>query len=393
MSPVYNRIGIQGYRLLKCERQNQLQLHLAPRAGGIAHCPCCGGGRLRSKGSYRRAARHLDSFGQPTKLVIHTRRFHCRDCGRTFVPPLPGLLPGRRSTEPFREKVYLHHHEGIPASSMARISRLGAATVSRIYAQFTQRKAAERLSLHSPMVLGIDEHTLHKGLRFATTFTDLKNHRIFDIVPGRSEADLRPYLERLQGREKVRVVCIDLSSPYRRLIASHFPNAKIVADRFHVIPLIIHHFMELARQIAPQIKNHRGLLAALRKRSDNLTPLDHSRLLILFNKYPALKPLYEKMHSIRSLMNVKHQTKRACRPLASTLLQLIQELHSSAFAPLVSLAKTLHSWREPLAAMWRFTKNNGITEGFHRKMKLIQRRAYGFRNFQNYRLRVIAQCG
>ena len=96
---------------------------------------------------------------------------------------------------------------------MARISRLGAATVSRIYAQFTQRKAAERLSLHCPMVLGIDEHTLHKGLRFATTFTDLKNHRIFDIVPGRSEADLRPYLERLQGREKVRLVCIDLSSP------------------------------------------------------------------------------------------------------------------------------------------------------------------------------------
>jgi hypothetical protein len=47
----------------------------------------------------------------------------------------------------------------------------------------------------------------------------------------------------------------------------------------------------------------------------------------------------------------------------------------------------------PIAAMWRFTKNNGITEGFHRKMKLIQRRAYGFRNFNNYRLRVIAQCG
>ncbi len=46
-----------------------------------------------------------------------------------------------------------------------------------------------------------------------------------------------------------------------------------------------------------------------------------------------------------------------------------------------------------IAAMWRFTKNNCITEGFHRKMKLIQRRAYGFRNFENYRLRVIAACG
>ncbi|HAT1922493.1 TPA: hypothetical protein JAZ42_04415 [Legionella pneumophila] len=40
-----------------------------------------------------------------------------------------------------------------------------------------------------------------------------------------------------------------------------------------------------------------------------------------------------------------------------------------------------------------FTKNNGITEGFHRKMKLIQRRAYGFRNFENYRLRVRVLCG
>jgi len=43
--------------------------------------------------------------------------------------------------------------------------------------------------------------------------------------------------------------------------------------------------------------------------------------------------------------------------------------------------------------MWRFTKNNGVTEGFHRKMKLLQRRAYGFGNFHNYRLRVIAHCG
>ncbi|WP_162263071.1 MULTISPECIES: transposase, partial [Legionella] len=49
-------------------------------------------------------------------------------------------------------------------------------------------------------------------------------------------------------------------------------------------------------------------------------------------------------------------------------------------------------WREEVVRMWRFTKNNGITEGFHRKMKLIQRRAYGFRNFENYRLRVKVLC-
>jgi transposase len=99
------------------------------------------------------------------------------------------------------------------------------------------------------------------------------------------------------------------------------------------------------------------------------------------------------MHALRRLLNIKNQTKRRCRPLISKLLAAIDELNASGFPQLATLAATLSSWREEIACMWRFTKNNGITEGFHRKMKLIQRRAYGFRNFQNYRLRVIAQCG
>ena len=78
---------------------------------------------------------------------------------------------------------------------------LGSASVERIYAEFTSRKARERLSLECPLVLGIDEHRVHRGMPFATTFCDLKNHRIFDIVPGRSESELRGFLSRLKGRE------------------------------------------------------------------------------------------------------------------------------------------------------------------------------------------------
>ena len=63
------------------------------------------------------------------------------------------------------------------------------------------------------------------------------------------------------------------------------------------------------------------------------------------------------------------------------------------FPSAVDLGRYLVLLANPLAAMWRFTKNNGLTEGFHRKMKLIQRRAYGFKSFSNYRLRAIAQCG
>jgi len=90
---------------------------------------------------------------------------------------------------------------------------------------------------------------------FATTFCDLENRRIFDIVPGRSEGELAGFLSRLQGREKVNVVCMDLSSSYRALVRRWFPNARIVADRFHVIRLLQHHFLNLARQIVPELKN------------------------------------------------------------------------------------------------------------------------------------------
>ncbi|MFN9408920.1 MAG: transposase, partial [Akkermansiaceae bacterium] len=97
--------------------------------------------------------------------------------------------------------------------------------------------------------------------------------------------------------------------------------------------------------------------------------------------------------TVCQLMRKKHQQAIHCRPLAERFIQLISQLANSHFSPLVTLAKTLDSWREESACMWRFTKNNPITERYHIKMKLIQRRAYGFRNFNNYRLRVIAQCG
>lgn len=48
---------------------------------------------------------------------------------------------------------------------------------------------------------------------------------------------------------------------------------------------------------------------------------------------------------------------------------------------------------EPIVMMWRTSKSNGPTAGFHTKMEMMTRRAYGFRNFENYRLRVLTHCG
>jgi transposase len=85
-------------------------------------------------------------------------------------------------------------------------------------------------------------------------------------------------------------------------------------------------------------------------------------------------------------------TKKQCRSLVREFLEIIDIMKEKPFKSLHKLAKTFHQWHEEIARMWRFTKSNGITEGFHRKMKLIQRRAYGFKNFENYRTRVRALC-
>ena len=70
----------------------------------------------------------------------------------------------------------------------------------------------------------------------------------------------------------------------------------------------------------------------------------------------------------------------------------MQQLRQAGLEQLAQLGETLNAWSLEIAMMWRFTRNNGITEGFHTKMEVLQRQAYGFRNFQNYRLRVRIMC-
>ncbi len=89
----------------------------------------------------------------------------------------------------------------------------------------------------------------------------------------------------------------------------------------------------------------------------------------------------------------KEKNHRYCRMLILDLLRKVEMLKASPFRPMQTLGKSLTAWLNPIARMFRYYKSNGILEGFHRKMKLIQRRAYGFRNFENYRLRVRVLCG
>ena len=147
------------------------------------------------------------------------------------------------------------------------------------------------------------------------------------------------------------------------------------------------------KQAQKEVKWNRRLTYPLRKRGDRLKAEERERLEKFFENNPAIKLAYEFKERLCELLNRKSQTARQCKVNIRELKTMMKQMKYEATQEFERLAETISEWFAPIIRMWRFTKNNGITEGFHRKMKLIQRMAYGYRNFQNYRLRVLVLCG
>jgi transposase len=185
---------------------------------------------------------------------------------------------------------------------------------------------------------------------------------------------------------------MDLAAVYRSIVKKQFPRAVIVADRFHVIRLVNHHFLACWRDIDPTGSKNRGLISLMRRHRHHLKPEQKVLLLAYLAERPALNLIYRFKQRLCYLLLQKHKTRRQCQKLIPRFLRAIVDLRDSGLAQLVTLGDTLHSWSEEIARMWRFTRSNGITEGFHNKMETINRQAYGFRNFENYRQRVQVLC-
>jgi len=189
-------------------------------------CPHCGGSKLRWKDRRIRGPRHESWGARHSVLKLESRKWICRACNRSFWQRFPGLQPSFRATEPFRRAVCQKHFDGIPRSHLATRERISSATVERWFG-YLQLLAGERISPERPRILGIDEHFFTRRHGYATTFCHLKNHRIYDMMLGRSEASLECYLDRLQGKHLVKVVCIDLAASYRaRSYAGTFRRPK-----------------------------------------------------------------------------------------------------------------------------------------------------------------------
>lgn len=254
-----------------------------------------------------------------------------------------------------------------------------------------------KLQYEWPKTIGIDEHSFIRNSKdhfkeFATIFVDYNNNRIREATLGRSvdELELSRAAE-IKGRENVKNVVIDMSAPYKKFVKNHFPNALITVDKFHLIKLFNHTLNKIRIEIMKHPIFIRSKRTPMRRlyltRSDRLN-WEQRRVVAQINgTFSELEEIYlfkERMHTIYNIRGYKRAKK--------AFTKLTDDMALSGRTQVQSLRRTLMKWKVEILNYFKTRITNGKTEGYNRKAKLIQRKAYGYRNFENYRLRLIYEC-
>lgn len=383
--------GVEGIQILNIEGDKEITVHAD--FVGQKVCNHCHSSKVRLKDGYFRTLKHTRTGNRIITLRLKVFKVKCLHCGKYSASKVPGILPRRRATESFRREVFEKHHGGLSQTFLAKTHDIGAATIERWYHDFIVYRVKELSARSCPKILGIDEHFFTRKLGYATTLTDIRNGKVFDVTLGRSDAALSRYLSGLKGRHQVKIVVMDLSETYRSIVKKFFPQAKIISDRFHVVRLVNYYFQKVWQSLDPHAKNNRGLLSLMRRNPWHLSDSQTQRLHDYLASVPGLLAIYEAREKLLKLILMKNLKFADARAHLGEFLNMITSLLHCPMESLRSLGKTLQSWSEEIVRMWRTTLSNAITEGFHNKMEMISRRAFGFKNFNNYRLRVIALCG
>jgi transposase len=326
-------------------------------------------------------------------IIVRKRRFKCPRCEKVFTEPLQGVRKGARTTERFRKELSV---AAMKYASLSDVQTDFACSTSTIYKVFYQHLARlkRQWSYPLPKVIGIDEHSFSREksthqIVWNTVIVDHTNARVYDLAQGRTQAEILPALRELPGLERVEVVTMDLSETFRGTIKEVMPQARIVADRFHILRCIDDRMKEEVRLLSDDIrKRDKFKIRNLFRKNWRLSKVSRISLENWLLAYRALAQLYKAKHEMFSAFNRR-------KPLQirfDTFKRLMDTMAKSSHARVRSLRATFFKWKSEIAAAIELKWSNGRTEGFNCKAKLIKRRAYGFRNWENFRLKFWYSC-
>jgi transposase len=275
-------------------------------------------------------------------------------------------------------------------SSVSRFYGVSHGFAYQAYYEQTEVKLREHQSrMKWPEVIGIDEHFFRRRNRlteFVTMITDLKGRKVFDLVHGKDGVSLQSQLEKIPGRENVKVVVIDMSSSYKSFVKKFFPNARIIADKFHVLRLFTPHLMRSGKEIhghRQELSTRRKLLCS-RKNLDYFVRVEIDQYLKSHDKLDELYRWKEKLFEFYRIKGFVRAVKAFNKLLDQMLLSKLEEVQR--------VRRTFLRWKSEILLYFESGYTNGFTERMNGTGKLVQRRAFGYKSFRNYRLRTLSAC-
>ena len=350
-------------------------------------CPKCGLKATIRAGKRTCVVKDEPIRGKSLWLKIHKHRYLCKSCKKTFTEPVSLVWPKRRTTNRMRKSVAKACQVYSCLDRVKKDFGVSSGFIYKIYYEQLEIKLRESNNKVWPEVVGLDEHFFQrvKGVTdFVTMITDLKKRKIFELAHGKNVNSLQEQLSSIPGRENVKLVVMDMSSTYKSFAKKMFPNARIIADKFHCLRLLHPAIMKAGKQI----HGHRQELKIRRKLLMNRMRLDYfvrADIDHYLQTYPELNELYRWKEKLFEFYRI-NGFERAIKAFRKLLDQMLLSKNEAV----QKLYRCLKRWRNEVLHYFDTGYTNAFTETMNRLGKLVQRRACGYKSFRNYRLRVLS---
>jgi transposase len=391
-SLLYHAFGIRGYQYTRTDYQGGhviFTIHQAPKA---YRCSACGSPQIESRGQVQRRFRSLPIGTRTTFVLLPIPRVECQACGVVRQVEVPFADPRRSYTKSF-ERYALELSRRMTISDVARHLDVGWDMIKEIQKRDLSRRFAKPKLKHLRHI-AIDEISVAKGHRYLTVVMDLESGAVVFVGDGKGADALKPFWKRLRGsKAKIEAVAMDMAPAYCAAVSTYLPNAKIVFDRFHVMKLFNEKLSNLRRALYREATDMmqkqvlKGTRWLLLKASENLDEEkdEKSRLEEALALNKSLATAYYLKEDLRQLWE------QPGKKFATLFLNgWLKRAQASGIKMLQQMAKTLAAHRSGLLAYYDVMITSGPMEGTNNKIKTMKRQAYGFRDHEFFKLKILA---
>ena len=369
------------------ELESHFEVTVRYRRDKIA-CPRCGSMMVRMHESTFQRKKDRKIRDKTVVVTLEKRRFRCLSCRKVFTEPDEIFGSRRRSTKRLRR--YLG--ERARHQAVSRVGKEEGVSESLVRRCFTEESASQlgvdEGKPKASRVIGLDEFSVKKRI-FDTTISDLEERKVLGIVEGRGKSNLEKYFTALSDPEIVEVAVMDMHEPFRQAVQMCLPKTKIVVDKFHVIIHVNQALDKVRTRLqSKESKGRKWLLFhnryLLLRKAESLSPEDQSKLDRLLSFYPELAIAWNLKEALREWYKSSSRAEAEV-----SLCHWEESVRKTGLKEFGTGLPMFKNWRSEILNYFDYRVTNGFVEGKNNRIKVIKRMAYGYRNIDNLRRRIL----